>query len=256
MTEPPDQQVRRLEQELADALAQQRQGQVDEQSADPPGGAPDGPLAAPPRRVPAAFIAASLPWKWWEAWALFMVAVPLIALWAGFPWLFTIVGAVAIAAVIGLRVRVAWAEYALLRDGIVATVVGVDQGASGTYYSGVTYRNVRMAVARGWRVDRRWYSGPGTKTTVAYSVAGQPGSLVLHGLPYQGGVILADPRRPSRAKCVSSFPYGLDRDAAGDWLGRVPGRVWIGVACTLGLWCVWLAGLAYWQLVIVQGPAW
>jgi hypothetical protein len=282
VTETPDQRVQRLERELAEALEQQaeRQAQPAPPYSDWRAGAPqgsmagsmagdigspagpvdgftagtmDGPLSPPPRRVPTAFIAASLPFRWWEAWALFMIAVTPIALWAAFPWLLTIVGAVTIVVVIALRFRTAWAEYQLLRYGVVATVQGVNQGRTGTYYSGVTYQNVRLAVAHGWRVEREWYSGPGTKTTVDYTVNGRPGSLVLHGLPYQGGVILADPRRPSRARCVSSFPYDLDRDAAGNWIGRVAGGVWVGMAFTVVLWCCWVIGLAYWQLAVVPG---
>ncbi len=252
MTETPDQQVRRLESLLAQARAQQQRQEQQYRPAERPAeGSSDGPLSAPPRRVPTAFLAASLPWKWWEAWALFMIAVAPIALWGGLPWTFTVVGTVAIAVVIILRIRTGWTEFALLRYGVVATVIGVDQGGAGTYYSGVTYQNVRMAVAHGWQVERRWYSGPGTKTKVNYTVGGTPDSLVLHGLPYEDGVILADPRHPARARCVSSFPYDLDRDAGGDWIGRVTAKVWIGMICTLALWAGWITGVVLWQQLVV-----
>src|SRR3954447_16674490 len=43
---------------------------------------PDTRLADPPRRVPFSFVLAELlPFRWWYVFALFMVAIPPIALW-------------------------------------------------------------------------------------------------------------------------------------------------------------------------------
>jgi hypothetical protein len=131
--------------------------------------------------------------------------------------------------------------------------VNSDETSRGTYYSGVTYQNVRLAQAHGWDVERHWYSGPGSTTKVAYELNGVQGELTMHGLPYENGVILADTRNPHRALCVSSFAYDLDRDAGGDWIGHVPLRVIIGsLAMTIVLigWTVamvTLCGIQAWS---------
>lgn len=212
----------------------------------------DAPLAPPPRRVPLAFLAAAFSWRWWEAWAFFMVAIAPIALWGGIPWTGTVAGVLTLAVAAFLRLRTDWTNFVLLRRGAVADEVRVRQDNTGTYYSGVTYSNVRMAVAHGWQVEREWYSGPGTKSVLDYAVDGKPGTMTLHGLPYAGGVILADPRQPDRAKCVSQFPYDLDRDSSGNWVGAVPTRVWVGSFFTIAMWGGWALLVLYWQLAVVR----
>jgi hypothetical protein len=59
-------------------------------------------------------------------------------------------------------------------------------------------------------------------------------------------VILADERKPERARCVTSFAYDLDRHAAGNWVGRLRPRLRIGMACWSVIVIGWLvlAGLA------------
>ncbi len=61
----------------------------------------------------------------------------------------------------------------------------------------------------------------------------------MHGLPYDNGVILADKRKPERALCVSSFPYDLDRDASGNWVGHVGPRVIVGSVLMIVLLVGW-----------------
>jgi hypothetical protein len=141
-------------------------------------------------------------------------------------------------------------QLALLKWGEPATVTNVDVASVGTYYSGVTYQNVRLAQAHGWQVTRRWYSGPGTTTKINYQLGGTGNTLTLHGLPYDDGVILADKRKPERALCISSFPYDLDRDASGNWVGHVAPRVIIGSILMIALLVGWTAAM-----VILCGAA-
>jgi hypothetical protein len=229
-----------------------RSGRSSAPGADRRGSGPENPLAAPPRRVPLAFIAAAFGWRWWEAWAFFMIGVAPIALWILIPWTAPVVWTATLLVAIGLRVRTDWANVRLLRRGTVAEDVRLREDRTGTYYRGVTYQNVRMSVAHGWQVTRQWYSGPGTKSVLDFTVDGRPGSITLHGLPYEDGVILADPNDPGRAKCVSQFPYDLDRDPSGNWIGAVPTRVWVGSFFTLALWSGW-ALLTLWFTLAVVG---
>jgi hypothetical protein len=270
VTETPDQRIRRLEAELAQARADQRVADLQAQLAQahagvepsqlvapssafhPPPTRFENTLADPPRHVPLAFVAAGFSWRWWEVWAFFMVAVAPIALWIAIPWTATVAGLITLAVAVVLRLRADRVNIRLLRNGKVAQQVRVRDDHTGTYYSGVTYQNVRMAVAHGWQVQREWYSGPGTKSVLDYTVDGSAGSMTLHGLPYQGGVILADPRKPDHAKCVSQFPYDLDRDPSGNWIGAVPTRVWVGSVATAALWGGWALLILYWQLNVVR----
>jgi len=123
----------------------------------------------------------------------------------------------------------------------VATVTGTETVSRTTYYSG----NVRLPVAHGWTVTRERFSGPKTKTTVHYALDGREGALVVRGREYIDGVILADERHPARARCVTSFPYDLDRDAAGNWVGRLRPRLRAGMVCWLAIVTGWLS-LAGW----------
>ncbi len=98
-----------------------------------------------------------------------------------------------------------------------------------------------MAQAHGWQVERKWYSGPGTRRRSPTSSTAARNELILHGLPYDNGVILADTRQPEQALCVSSFAYDLDRDTAGDWIGKLPDRVVIGSVLMSVLLVAWAA---------------
>ena len=108
----------------------------------------------------------------------------------------------------------------LLRWGVSGHVMAAVPLDVGTYYSGTTYQNVRLPIARGWRVARQFYSGPGTKTKLSYQLGGTSGELTLRGREYIDGVILVDSRKPSRAACVTAIPFDLsERTPSGDWTG-------------------------------------
>jgi hypothetical protein len=278
--ETPQQRIARLQRELADAKVQALQAELVEaqgststlpatpvmpaaasgfpqQPPQPPWqppqqswpsltkSAPDaedlGVLAPAPRPVPFAFKALVVPWSWWTAFTLFMVAVAPIALWLAVPVAAAIAGGATLVVVVALRIRGERRQLALLKWGEVATVTDADVKSIGTYYSGTTYQNVRLPQAHGWKVTPDWYSGPGTTTTVDYELNGTRCTLTLHGLAYDSGVILADKRDPRRALCVSSFAYDLDRDPAGNWVGHVPGRVLTGSVLMIALLLGWTA---------------
>jgi len=96
-------------------------------------------------------------------------------------------------------------------------------------------------------VTRPLYSGPGIKTRISYTLAGQRGELVVSGREYTNGVILADERNPLRALCVTSFSYDLDRDEAGNWVGAIRPRLKVGMA-------VWAVIVILWLVVAAAIP--
>ncbi|MDT4920450.1 MAG: hypothetical protein QOI15_1352 [Pseudonocardiales bacterium] len=205
----------------------------------------DTNLAQPPRAVPGSYRLVAMPFRWWTVFALFMIAVSPIAVWIFAPIAALVVGVVTFLGVVGLALRRSALRLSLLKWGEVAGVVGNDVKSVGTYYSGTTVQNVRMAQAHGWTVERRWYSGPVTKTVVNYELRGTQASLTIRGLPYDDGVILADSRNPRRALCVSSFPYDLERDPSGNWTGRVPAKVKVGALLMLDVLLIWTAGMVF-----------
>ncbi len=232
--ENPDERVAELERELADAKAAAAH-------RTPPAGADAASLAPPPRRVPAGFrLAEALPFRWWYVWTLFMVAVVPIAVWFGYPKGFAIAAVLTLIAIYGFQLRSALRRIALLRWGVVATVVDSELLSEGTYYSGTTWYNVYLPIAYGWTVPRQRWSGPNTKTRVRYDVDGYRGELVVKGREYIDGVILADQRQPSRALCVTAFPYDLDRDEAGNWTGKLRTRLKVGMVVWLLIMAAWL----------------
>ncbi len=204
-------------------------------------------LVEPPRRVPLTFrVASFFALSWWELFAIAMVGVTPIALFVFFPWLVPgvfIVGIVAIALVRGRRyVR----RAGLLKWGKVATVTNADEISRGSYYSGTTYNNMRIRQARGWVATTQWYSGPASKTRINYRVDDTDGTFTLRGLPYANGVILADPRKPNRALCVSSFPFSVRPDPNGELVdhGLSP-WLWVGIGFTFLVHVALLAGAWY-----------
>jgi|GEM_PF-1619984 len=202
-------------------------------------------LAEPPRRIPAAFgLAELLPFRWRYIWILFMVAIAPIALWTSTPLAFAVVAVLTLLAIYAFNFRGTSKRFALLKWGNVARVTGTRIISRGTYYSGTTYYNVRLPVAHGWRVERSWYSGPSTKTQIQYTLNGSPGELVIRGREYIDGVVLADSRDPARALCVTSFPYDLDRDESGNWIGRLRRGLKVGMAVWLLIVIAWLAAAA------------
>ena len=208
------------------------------------GGEYDAPLAPAPRRVPKRFLLAELlPFRWWYVFFLFMVAIPPIIVWIMLPAAFLPAAIVALLAVYGLHVRGAMTRCALLKWGQVATVTGTEVLSQATYFSGTTYSNVVLPIARGWQVSRPMWSGPKTKTRIRYALEGQQNDIVVGGREYIDGVILADQRKPARALCVTAFPYDLDRDESGQWVGKLRVRLVIGMACWLLIMIGWI-GLA------------
>jgi hypothetical protein len=281
VVETPEQRVARLEAELAQAKVDALQKQLAEAQADVGGSAvpaqsgaapqwpmrsaqpqfggvqfggvqfgkrsapPDTNLATAPRAVPVGYRLASVKFSLWTVWALFMIAVAPIAVWIFVPFALVIVAAVTFVAVVFLTARRTVLRLSLLKWGEVATILSPDVKSVGTYYSGTTVQNMRMAEAHGWTVERRWYSGPVTKTVVNYQLRGTQASLTIRGLPYDNGVILADARRPQRALCISSFPYDLERDPSGNWTGRVSARSKVGAILMIDLVLAWTAVTGY-----------
>ncbi|NMM85857.1 hypothetical protein B2J88_16035 [Rhodococcus sp. SRB_17] len=202
-------------------------------------------LSEPPRRVPLAFKLAGLSWKWWEAFTILMVFTAPIALWLFVPKSLP-AAFIGLVVVLGFRrVRAVGIKTEVLRWGKVATVTQIDRVSTGTYFSGTTYSNVRLAQARGWSVERRWYSGPGSTTRVHYSLDGSDGELTIRGLPYTSGVILASVKDSSKALCVSDFPYDLEVDENGDWRSTIGTRLWIGIIATVTVYAALVIGAAW-----------
>ncbi len=225
-----------------------RGGAGDWRQAALPAASADSQLAPAPRRVPAAFLFAEmLPFRWWYVFALGLVGTGigfgLIIVWMHVPMGFSVAAVLTLAAIYAVNSAAARKRFELLKWGQVATVTGTRTLSRGTYYSGTTYSNAKLPVARGWHVERPFYSGPSTKTLISYTINGAPGELVLSGREYYGGVVLADPRNPARALCVTSFPYDLDRDASGNWIGSLRTGLQIGMAAWLIIVVSWL-GLA------------
>ncbi len=219
-------------------LPRSRQGEY-------PSAAADSRLAPEPRKIPASFwLVEMLPFRWWYVWILFMVGTAvgcgLIALWAQAPVAFSVVAILTLVAIYAFSLVGAKKRFELLERGQVARVTGSQILTQGTYYSGTTFSNVKLPVARGWQVERPFYSGPSTKTRISYTVNGSPGQITVSGREYHGGVVLADPRNPARALCVTSFPYDLDRDASGNWTGRIRTGLKVQMAAWVLIVIVWL----------------
>jgi hypothetical protein len=206
------------------------------------------PLADPPRPVPAVLRLSAFAWSWWELFALLMLVTAPIALWISVPKSFSVLLVIAVAGIGWFRVR-RLRRLGLLKHGKVATVTNTEVQSVGTYYSGTTLQNMRVPQAHGWQVTRRFYSGPSTTTKIDYNVDGQNGSVMMRGLPYEGGVVLADPRKPERAAVVSQFAFNMHPGPDGQLVGELSAWSWLGVICALVMesTLLALAGLAVWQ---------
>jgi hypothetical protein len=234
----PDELVTDLERQLAEAKSAARGARASGAVAT----TADARLAPPPRKVPTAFrLAELLPFRWWYVWTLFLLAVAPIALWIEQPIAFAAVAALSLAGIYGAQLWGARTRVGLLKWGRVVTVTDTELLSRATYYSGTTWYNVYLPVARGWTVTRDRWSGPNIKTEVRYTLDGHQDHLVVRGREYVDGVILADERNPARARCVTSFAYDLDRDKTGNWVGRLRPRLRIGMACWLLIVIGWLA---------------
>jgi hypothetical protein len=173
-----------------------------------------------------------------------MVAVAPIAVWMSTPLAFAVVAVLTMSAIYAFNLLGTTKRFALLKWGQVARVTGSEIISRGTYYSGTTYYNVRLPVAHGWTVERPWYSGPSTKTRIRYTMNGQQGELLVRGREYYDGVVLADPRNPARALCVTSFPYDLDCNESGNWIGRLRPGLKLGMAVWSIVVIGWFAAAA------------
>ena len=169
----------------------------------------------------------------YELFILVIGGVAPIAVWAFFP---VVIPGVLIAAVL----VIAWfrgSRYVkrirMLKWGKVATVTNNDTLSKGTYYSGVTYNNMRKRTATGWDAKTIWYSGPAYQNKADYLLDGATGSLEWRGLRYQQGIILADSRKPSRAMEVSMFPYSVRPGPDGQFTGELSAWLWGGIISTL-----------------------
>ncbi|AZI57078.1 hypothetical protein EH165_01755 [Nakamurella antarctica] len=200
------------------------------------------PLSPAPRRVPFALRLCLFQWRWWELFAMVMVVAAPIALWMFYPVAAPAAAIAMILVIWTLRIRGMRMRGRLLKWGMPARVCDVEVVSSGTYYSGVTYNNQVVAVARGWEVERSLYSGPATTSKIRYELGGEENVLILRGLGYRGGVILADTRKPRSALCVSSFPFDLKRDETGEWLPTPKVSVWIGSVAAVLLHAAWVTG--------------
>jgi hypothetical protein len=123
----------------------------------------------------------------------------------------------------------------VLKWGKVATVTNHDVLSSGTYYAGMTYNNMRKRSASGWDMTTQWYSGPGYTNKVDFTVDGVSGTLTYRGLLYTDGVVLADPRRPSRVMTVEQFPYSVKPGPDGQFPGTLSVGRWAGIFVTLAV---------------------
>jgi hypothetical protein len=210
------------------------------------GAAPvDTRLALAPRRIPAVFLLVDmLRFRFWYVWAMFMVAVAPISLWISVPAAFAAAAVSTLVAIYAVNIVTARTRRELLKWGQVATVTGSEITSQGTYYSGTTYSNMIVPVAHGWTVTRSMYSGPKTKTRVRYTLDGYQGELTVRGREYIDGVILADQRNPARALCVTSFPYDLDRDTEGNWVGKLRTAQAIGMVVWVLIVAGWLVAAA------------
>jgi hypothetical protein len=200
-----------------------------------PPGPPEvvAPLAEPPRHVPFSYRLATFDLSGYELFILLMGVVGPIALWA---FEAVAVPAGLIVAVLGIavfRIRRYNQRIPILKWGKVATVTNHEPLDVGTYYSGVTYQNMRKRTASGWNVTTSWYSGPGYKNKVDYSVDGVTGTLEFRGLEYTDGVILADSRKQDRALCVVQLPYSVKPGPDGQFTGELSAWKWGGIIATL-----------------------
>ena len=191
------------------------------------------PLADPPRHVPFSYRLATFNLSVYELFILAMGFIAPIAVWAFLP--IVIPGAL-IAAVL----LIAWfrgSRYVnrigMLKWGQVATVTNNDTLNHGTYYSGVTYSNMRKRTATGWNAKTIWYSGPAYKNKVDYNLNGVTGSLEWRGLQYAQGIVLADSRKPSRAMELSMFPYSVKPGPDGQLTGDLSAWLWGGIISTI-----------------------
>jgi hypothetical protein len=199
----------------------------------------DSPLVST-RRVPLLVPVTGLSvWDWRESYAVFLAFVIPILLLTTVPALLPFFAIGLIAVGVGLRARRIARWWTLLRfaDPVVVDAVEQSVAERGT---------VRLAHATGWRVHRGWFTGEIYDNTITYTVGGAQRTLVLRGLPYTSGVVLAQPTRAD-ALCVSAFPFDLRLEDDSRWSVSVPPSSWLGAAATAVLYSA-LVLVAWWTL--------
>jgi hypothetical protein len=192
-----------------------------------------GSLAEPPRHVPMSYRIATFNLSVYELFILVIGAVAPVAVWAFVPMAIPGALIVAVLVIAWFRGRRYVRRIGMLKWGKVATVTNNDVLSKGTYYSGLTYNNMRKRTATGWDAKTIWYSGPAYKNKADYTLDGATGSLEWRGLRYQQGIILADSRKPSRAMEVSMFPYSVKPGPDGQLTGGLSAWLWGGIISTL-----------------------
>lgn len=251
-SQDPEERIAELERQLADARAAAQRSEIFDEddsylntAARESYSSRASGLAAAPRRVPLRFLLAeALPFRWWYLFTMFIVAIPPIIVWMWKPMLFLPAAVLVLVSIYGFHLSGVRTRITLLKWGQVASVTGAEVLSQATYYGGTTYSNVVLPVARGWTVTRPLWSGPKTKTRIRYRLDAFQGDITVGGREYLDGVVLADQRKPERALCVTSFPYDLDRDDSGNWIGHLRGRLQIGMACWLLVMIGWVGGAA------------
>ncbi len=191
----------------------------------------------PPHRVPStAALAAATAWNRREAyWFLIAVIVPA-ACWSRYPALVPYMFAIVLLGALVLRCRRIGQWMSMLRWGVIADVETVDTALRGD-------RNLRLAHATGWNVQRRWYTGVVTESAVRYRVGDSCGHLFVRGLPFTTGVVLAHSKQPAAAMVISDFPCDLQLDGKGRWAASFPQGFWRQALATVALYGYAIAGL-------------
>ena len=191
------------------------------------------PLADPPRHVPFAYRLATFNLSVYELFILVIGFTAPIAVWIFAPAVLPAALVAAVLVIAWFRGRRYVQRIGVLKTGKVATINSNETLDKGTYYSGMTYNNMRLRRANGWDAETIWYSGPGYKNKVDYTVDGVPGTLKFRGLQYTNGVVLADPHKPGRALCVSQFPYSVKPGPDGQFTGKLTAWLWGGIIATI-----------------------
>ena len=191
----------------------------------------------PPHRVPpTVLLAGATVWNRREAyWFLIAVIVPA-ACWSRYPTQVPYVFAFVLLGALVFRCRsIAW-WVSVLRWGVIADVETVDTALRGG-------RNLRLAHATGWNVQRRWYTGVITESAVRYRAGDARGHLFVRGLPFTTGVVLAHSKNPGSAMAISDFPCDLQLDGRGRWAASFPSGFWRQALATAALYGYGVAGL-------------
>ncbi|MDV6262633.1 hypothetical protein [Rhodococcoides yunnanense] len=191
----------------------------------------------PPHRVPSTVVlAGATAWNRREAyWFLIAVIVPA-ACWSRYPALVPSVFAIVLLVALTLRARTIARWMSMLRWGAIADVETVDTALRGG-------RNLRLAHATGWNVQRRWYTGVVTESAVRYRAGEARGHLFVRGLPFTTGVVLAHSKQPSSAMAISDFPCDLQLDGTGRWAASFPRGFWRQALATSAMYGYTIAGL-------------